>query len=123
MKAIHKRLIKIEERIERRDAPRISELIRTRYATMRAAQGLPPLVPQKDTRGLSIAEILRQRRARTSQSCELGSEAKALATLPIMLRILCAVLRPSIFVERTGLQAGALRIEWVELSRTAIYGD
>ena len=75
MKAIHKRLIKLEEFIERRDAPRISELIRARYATMRAAQGMPPEVPQKDTRGLSIAEILRERRARrTAQSRELGSE-------------------------------------------------
>ena len=72
MKAIHKRLIKLEEHIERRDAPRISELIRARFATMRAAQGLPPLGPQNTERGLSIAEILRQRRARhTAQSGEL----------------------------------------------------
>ena len=70
MKAIHKRLVKLEERIERRDAPRISELIRARYATMRAAQGLPPLVPQKDTRGLSIAEILRERLARAHSKAE-----------------------------------------------------
>ena len=78
MKTIQKRLIKLEGLIERRNAPRMSELIRARYATMRAAQGLPPLVPQKDTRGLSIAEILRQRRARrTAQSEELESEGKA----------------------------------------------
>jgi hypothetical protein len=40
-----------------------------------------------------------------------------------MLRILSAVLRQSILVERTNVLAGALRIECVELSRTAIYGD
>ena len=75
MKAIRKRLVTLEELIERRDAPRLSEILRERYATMRAAQVLPPLVPQKDTRGLSIAEILRERRARrTAQSGELGSE-------------------------------------------------
>jgi hypothetical protein len=40
-----------------------------------------------------------------------------------MFRILSAVLRRSILVERTKLLAGALRIECVELSRTVLYGD
>ena len=70
MKAIHKRLIKLEELIERRDAPRMSELLRERYTAMRAAQGLPPLGPQNTERGLSIAEILRQRRARAHPEAE-----------------------------------------------------
>ena len=74
MKTIHKRLGKLEEFIERRDAPRLSEILRERYTAMRAAQGLPPLGPPNTERGLSIAEILRQRRARrTAQSGELGS--------------------------------------------------
>jgi hypothetical protein len=41
----------------------------------------------------------------------------------IMFRILSAVLRRSILVERRKVLAGALWIECVELSRTAIYGD
>jgi hypothetical protein len=41
----------------------------------------------------------------------------------VMFRILSAVLRRSILVERTKILAGAWRIECVELSRTAIYGD
>ena len=44
-------------------------------------------------------------------------------TAPIMLRILSAVLRRSILVERRKVLAGALRIECVELSRTELYGD
>ena len=64
MKTIHKRLVKLEEFIERRDAPRLSEILRERYTAMRAAQGLPPLGPKNTERGLSIAEILRQRLAR-----------------------------------------------------------
>src|ERR1019366_9176608 len=63
MKAIHKRLIKLEEFIERRDAPRISVLLRERRAARRANQGMPPNVPRRDTRDPSIADILRDRRA------------------------------------------------------------
>ena len=74
MKAIHKRLIKLEEFIERRDAPRMSELLRERFTTMRAAQGLPPLGPQNTERGLSMAEIIRSRLSRIGLSRELGSE-------------------------------------------------
>src|SRR5580704_12351229 len=40
----------------------------------------------------------------------------------IMLRILSAVLRQSILVERTNVLAGALRIECVELSRNRSMG-
>ena len=70
MKAINKRLVKLEELIERRDAPRLSEILRERYAARRAAQGLPPLGPQNTERGLSIAEILRRRRARAQANGE-----------------------------------------------------
>ena len=70
MKAINKRLVKLEELIERRDAPRLSEILRERYTTMRAAQGLPPLGPQNTERGLSIAEILQKRRARAQANVE-----------------------------------------------------
>ena len=69
-KTLHKRLVKLEELIGRRDAPRMSELLRERYTAVRAAQGLPPLGPQNTERGLSIAEILRQRRARAQANIE-----------------------------------------------------
>ena len=78
MKTIQKQLIKLEGLIERRDAPRLSEILRERYTAIRAAQGLPPLAPQNTERGLSMAEILRQRLARAAESGELGSEGKAL---------------------------------------------
>ena len=70
MKAINKRLVKLEELIERRDAPRLSEILRERYAARRAAQGLPPLGPQNTERGLSLSEILRRRRARAEANIE-----------------------------------------------------
>ena len=70
MKAINKRLVKLEELIERRDAPRLSEILRERYAARRAAQGLPPLGPQNTERGLSLSEILRRRRARAQANGE-----------------------------------------------------
>ena len=45
MNAIGKRILKLEGLVEaayRRRAPRMSEILRERYVTMRAAQGLPP---------------------------------------------------------------------------------
>ena len=82
MKAIHKRLDKIEGLIEaetRRRAPRISELIRARYTAVRAAQGMPPLVPQPDTRHLSIAEIIRSRLAKWAQHERSETEKQGIA--------------------------------------------
>jgi hypothetical protein len=71
MKAIHKRLEKLEAYRAAeiaRQAPRISDLIRRgRFDAVRAAQGLPPLAPQLDTQHLSIAEIIRSRRAKWAQ--------------------------------------------------------
>jgi len=77
MKAIHKRLGKLEDCIDaerQRRAPGIAELLRQRYVAIRAAQGLPPDIPQEDTRHLSIAEILRARRARREREVKAERE-------------------------------------------------
>ena len=70
---IAKRILKLEGLIEaegRRRAPGIAELLRERYAAVRANQGLPLAALREATRGLSIAEILHSRYSRLQPKAE-----------------------------------------------------
>ena len=72
MKAIHKRLDKLEMRLEaeaQRRAPSVGDLLRwRRFDAVRAAKGLPPLAPPvADTRRRTVSEILRERYAKAGK--------------------------------------------------------